>query len=315
MRLIRKDDILANLSYLVSTNVAADATAEYHSGTAYFAGNQVKVTGTGGGASTATFKIYEALQSTTGNDPTTDVGTVTQFTGTYWREVGTVDEYKMFDNVPQDQTVNATSIAVEIQTGELITALGLVNVDAADVNITVTDAAEGEVYNQTFDLVSDSGIDNWYDFFFEPVVRFSNFAVFDLPPYLDAIVSITLSVSSGDVSCGACVVGNSLDLGDTQYGAEFTITDYSEIDYDTEAKRVTFQEGSYTDDGTFEIFVDNAKFSHLKQALTSLRNAPTVWVADVDRTGTILFGYYREFELILSGPTISLCNLEIAGLT
>ena len=315
MRLIRRVEISDDSGHLDSTNVSADSTTEWTT-SAVSEGDQRKVTTTSNGAATATWKIYEALQAHSNQDPTTDVGTVSQFVGTYWKEVSAVNEYKMFDIVPQDQTVNADTIEVTIDIDDqYVTGIAFFNLNATDINITITDDTEGEVYNEDFDLTLGAGVNNWYDWFFEPITRLNNFVVMDLPPYLGATIDITITATGENAACGNCVLGQALKIGDTQFGAGFSMTDYSDISYDPDTQRVTFEEGDYTEDGQFEIQLDNEKFSSTKQQLVGLRNTPVAWVPDENRIGTLLFGYFREFELVLSGPTRSRCILEIAGLT
>jgi len=79
VKIIRPETITDSI-FQSSTVTEADES-EWASGTTYADAALVMVTGTGGGAATATHKIYESQQgSNTGNDPTID-------DGTYWVEV------------------------------------------------------------------------------------------------------------------------------------------------------------------------------------------------------------------------------------
>lgn len=315
MRVIRKIDVTPTNGVLTSINVSADATTEW-TNTAKSLGDLRKVTTIANGASEATYKIYECiLAHGTGQDPTLDVGIVSQFLGTYWKEISAVNEWKLFDDVPLQQTTNPGSIVAVFDAGEIVTALAVINANAATLHIEVDDPVEGIVFDQEFDLTSDRGVDNWWDFFYEPIVRWENYVVLDLPPYPDATITATLSSPSGNVLCGDLLIGQAREFGSALYGASFRLTDYSENTYDAEVGRMTFAEGLYSEDGAIDVLIQNHKFSSTKQMLKSLRNTPTVWVVDVNMPGTILFGYYRDFDLILKGPNASLCNLDIAGLT
>ena len=317
MRIIRWLDFIANQGWVDSTNMGTDATTEWDSTVANVVGDTVKCTSSAGnGAANETYRIYECIQATTAVDPTTDVGTVSPGIGSYWKEIGSVNEWAWANDTVQDQSTNATTLQVVLTPGSIVNAVGLANITVADsVNITIDDPVEGEVHNVDYDLTSDSGIDNWYDYYFEEITLWQNWAVFDLPPYIDATITITLSVSSGTCGIGAIVAGQGLTIGDAQYGSSsFGITDYTQHDYVPDLERIISTEGTYIDEGNFTIVVGNSKFSALKQQLTSLRNTPIFFSADADRPGTGIFGKYRDFELMLEGPQVTVCNLEVAGL-
>lgn len=304
MKLIRPETVTD--SVLQSSTVAETDEAEWASGTTYALNDLVMVTGTGGGAATATHKIYQSAQgSNTGNDPTID-------DGTYWTEVSSTNRFKMFDSIVQDQTVKAGGFEVVLQSAAVINSVGFVNVDTASITVQVDDATEGTVYNQTFNMVSDSGIQDWYAYFFEPIVRDDRLAVTDLPPYAGADITITFT-DTGTAKCGVCVIGSFANLGLSQHGMNLSIIDYSTKTTDSTG-RVTITPGAYSDIMEVDVVLDTSAFKQAKDVLTDVRTTPCVWIAEDDNRGSIIFGYYREFDIILTNPTLSRCALEIEGL-
>lgn len=287
-----------------STVPEADQT-EWVSGTTYQAGNLVMVTTTANGAATATHKIYSSVHSNAGNDPTVD-------TGTNWTEVSSTNRWKMFDAVVQDQTVKATSINTVLQSPTVVNSLALLNVDGTTVVVTVTDSVEGVVYNETFNLTSYSGIQDWYSYFFEPIVRKDTLALTDLPPYANASISVTVN-SGADAKVGALVIGQFADLGLSQHGASISIIDYSTKTTDAQG-RVTITEGPYADKMDVDVVLDTSQIGQANTTLSSLRTTPSVWIAEDNNDDLVIYGYYREFDIILSNPTISRISLEIEGL-
>lgn len=286
----------------------ADWDGEYSSGTAYPADAYVMVTGTAGGAATATYKVYKSVQgANTGNDPTTD-------DGTWWTDEGTLNQLRMFNDIIQEQSTQVSPVTVRITPGSLFTAVGLVNVDAAEVQIKVIDPTEGDVFDETISLVSDSGIADWYAYFYESIVRKDNYVNLDLPNYSSADLEITLT-GTGNISLGALVVGQAITLGDTQYGLGLGLIDYSTKTVDSETGFVTITQGSYQDTMDAEIVMNTTYVSQAKKVLTDLRASPALYVADADKDGTILFGYFREFDLLFTGPVKSTALLQIESLT
>ena len=304
MKLIRPETVTD--SVLQSSTVAETDEAEWASGTTYAAEDLVMVTGTAGGAATATHKIYESVTSANvGNDPTID-------DGTNWTEISSTNRFKMFDSVVQDQTVKAGGFNVVLQSPNVINSIGLINVDTASITVQVDDAVEGTVYNETFNMVSDSGITDWYAYFFEPIVRDDRLAITDLPPYASADITITFT-DTGTAKCGACVIGQFANLGLSQHGMNLSIIDYSTKTTDATG-RVTITPGAYSDKMEVDVILDTSTFKQAKDVLTDVRTTPCVWVAEDDNRGSIIYGYYREFDIILSNPTLSRCALEIEGL-
>jgi len=304
VKIIRPETITDSI-FQSSTVTEADES-ECASGTTYADAALVMVTGTGGGAATATHKIYESQQgSNTGNDPTID-------DGTYWVEVSSTNRWKMFDAIVQDQTEAAGGMTVELQSSNVINALALINVYAASVTITVDDATEGEVYNETFSLISDSGIQDWYAYFFEPIVRDDRLAITGLPPYANADITVVFT-ETGTAKCGALVIGQFADLGFSQHGASMSIIDYSTKTTDAQG-RVTITPGAYANKMEVDVVLNTASFKQAKDVLTDIRTTPVVWIAEDDNRGSIIYGYYREFDIILTNPTLSRCALEIEGL-
>ena len=288
-------------STLTATDVPENDYAAWAVGTTYADGDRVIVT------TPNIHTIYESEQgSNVGNDPTTD-------DGTWWTVVSSTNRWKMFNNVIQEQTIQTDGIDVTVEQGQVVTALSAVNVDCESIDVIMTDPIEGEIYNENFPMISYSGITNWYDYFFLAIERKSDLVVIGLPPYASAEINVVFN-GTGDVKCGALVFGTALTIGDSQYGASFGIIDYSTKSVDDQG-RTTITEGTYSDEADIDVVIETGRFAQVKKILTDLRNVPTVWVASEEAEGTLIYGYYREFNVLYSGPTVSMCTLSIEGLT
>ena len=288
-------------STLTSTDVPENDYAAWLVGTTYASGDRVIVT------TPNIHTIYESAQSAnTGNNPVGD-------DGTWWTVVSSTNAWKMFNNVIQEQTVQANGIDVTVEQAQVVTALSAVNVDCESIDVIMTDPVEGEIFNQNYPMTSYSGITNWYDYFFLAIERKSELVVIGLPPYASASINVVFN-GAGDVKVGALVFGTALTIGDSQYGASFGIIDYSTKAIDAQG-RTTITEGTYSDEANIDVVIETGRFAQVKKILTDLRNVPTVWVASEEADGTVIYGYYREFNVLYSGPTVSMCPLSIEGLT
>ena len=282
-----------------SSDVPENDYAAWAVGTTYAAGDRVIVT-------TGYHKIYESkLGGNVGNDPTTD-------DGTNWLEISSTNRWKMFNAIVQEQTVQATQINTVLQSASVVNSLALINIVGTTVVITMTDAVEGVVYNETFNLTSYSGIQDWYAYFFEPIVRKNQLALTNLPPYANASISVTVNAGA-DAKVGALVIGQFADLGLSQHGASISIIDYSTKTTDAQG-RITITDGPYADKMDVDVILDTSTIGQANTTLSSLRTTPAVWVAEDNNDDLVIYGYYREFDIILSNPTISRLSLEIEGL-
>lgn len=288
-----------------SSTVPEADQAEWLSGTTYHVGDLVMVTTTANGAATATHKIYSSVHSNAGNDPTVD-------DGTNWTEVSSTNRWKMFNAVVQEQTVQANQIVTTLQSPTVVNSMAFLNVAATTIEVTVTDSVEGVVYDETFNMTSYSGIQDWYAYFFEPIIRKDQLAITDLPPYANASIEVTINANA-DAKIGALVMGQFADLGLSQHGASLSIVDYSTKTTDAQG-RVTITDGPYADKMEVDVVLDTSQIGNANSTLSSLRTTPAVWIAEDNNDDLVIYGYYREFDIILSNPTISRLSLEIEGL-
>lgn len=298
MKLIRPQEIVDTV--LTSSNVAENDYVAWSSGTTYALGDHVIVT------TPDEHRIYESLQGT-------NIGHTPSTSPTWWLDTGATNRWRMFDNSVSAQTTNANSIAVVFAVSGRVDSVALLNISAAEVQITMTDSVEGVVYDRTIDLVSDSGVQDWYAYFFEPIVRISDLTVSDLPPYADASVAVTLSDSGATVACGECVLGLSKEIGDTQYGARVGIQDYS-IKTTDDFGNFTILERAYARRADFTVFVAAGFVDALQTLLASLRATPIVYVGSDEYASTIVFGFFKDFSIAIAYPGVSVCNIEIEGL-
>ena len=180
----------------------------------------------------------------------------------------------MFNQTVQQQTELAGGFNVVVTPAAIISGISAVNVDCESITILMVDPTEGTVFNQTYSMVSDSGITSWYAYFFTPIERDSDLAVLGLPAYSTAVITVTFT-DAGTAKCGALVLGVTQDIGISQYGASFGIQDYS---------------------------------------TKSTDSAGNVWIVEPNVQGLIIYGYFREFNILMTNPNVSLTTLSIEGL-
>ena len=294
MKLIRPATVTD--SVLKSTTVA-DPDAPYSTTTTYAKDAVVQ---------SADHQRYQSLIASNLNKPLTD--------GASWKALGPTNRWAMFDQTVGSQTTAANIISVVLQATSRIDSVALLNISAGSVHVTMTDATDGLVYDRTVSLISDVGINDYDDWFFEPVDRLTSLILTDLPPYSNALVSITLSDFGATVACGVCVFGQSRYIGETEISPHLSIQDFSRKDQDAFGN-FDVTERAYSDEANFTVWVDNTFVDRLKPLLAGYRAMPIVYVGDENYACTIIYGFYKTFAVEIAGPDYSVCTLELVSLT
>ncbi len=278
-------------------NPIAVTYAEYDVGDSYDLGDIV--------IDATAHKEYESLAAANMGNALTDQ--------TKWLDLGANNRWRMFDQLNSSLTIRDERIDVTVDISGRADGIAILNVLAATIQIIVT-ADAIEYYNETFDMVADSGIDNWYEYFFEPIVRRSSLIVTDLPSVADPQIQIIIDNVSGSTEVGTVVIGQSKDLGLTIYGARTGIQDYSRKVTD-EFGNFTIVQRAFAKRATFDVVVDNEKIDAISDLLALYRASPVVWVGTDDYNSTWIYGFYKDFSISIKYVTQSNLALEIEGLT
>ncbi len=290
-------------SNLTSSTVPETDYSAWSSGTTYTIGQRVILT--------STHKIYESLQNGNLNkDPATDTSSPP-----FWIEVSATNRWKMFDTSNSTQTTNTNNIVVVITPGKVINSVSLLNIEGTSVRIKMTDPTEGVVYDVTTSLNNNGNINNWYNYFFNPIQRKTSHVATDLPAYGTAAIEITITNTGLTAKCGVCIIGSVQYIGEgINLGASVGITDYSRKEKDSFGNYVLIQR-SYSKRAKFSMAVLNEQIDALQDLLVSLRTTPCVWIGDDNYTCTYIYGYYKDFDIVIAYHLVSDCNIEIEGLT
>ncbi len=286
---------------LLSTNVSETLHPPYDAGYVFALGDRVSV------IAADIHQVYESLVAgNVGNDPASSP--------TKWVYVSATNPWLMFDKSVTSQTQNADSIAVSLQTHGRVPCLGLLNLSGSSVQVTMADAVDGVVFDETFSLVSDSGVDDWYDYFFEPVVRLQDLIVLDMPLYASPIIDVTISASGETVKCGTLILGPTTNVGDTEYGATVGIQDFSVKEQD-DFGNYSIVERAYRKRATFPVVVEHNRVDTLQALLASVRATPTLYIGADNYSSTAIYGFFKDFTVEIAYPLESVLSIEIEGLT
>lgn len=303
MKLIRptevpENDLTATGAVLTASNVADDDAPEWDSATSYSTDDQVVVLG-------EVQRLYEALQNNSDSYPPDNPAD--------WNDLGAINRWKMFDGGSNTQTVNPDSIEVTLEPDGIINSFTLLNIEAAEAEVTVTDDLEGVVYNETYNLIDNSAVDSWYAYFFEPIVFIRQLSDLSLPAYGSPQIDITLTNTGSDTKCGLAVIGQQAEIGVTVFGTSVGIRDFSRKETD-EFGNFTVVERRFFRLVDYDVRIDTSKVDFVQKVLSDRRAKPTVYIGAVENPETIVYGYFRDFDIVLSNPALSNATIEVEGL-
>jgi len=272
------------------------------SGTAYALGARVILT--------STHRVYESLQaSNTGHDPRTSP--------TWWIEVGPTNKWRPFDASNSTQAARASSITYQLRPGQAITAFAALNLTGATsirVRMVDPDARYGTVYDRTTDLSAVPLASDWWSWVFGARFSPSRHVALDLPAFPNADLYVDISGTSA-LAAGVLMFGQQQSIGmGVQFGARTGIRDYSRKEVNDYGDTVLVQR-AFAKRANFDMLVPAAEVDYVQALLAQLRATPCLWVGSEDYESTAVFGFYRDFEVLISYPTVSECSIEIEGLT
>src|SRR5690606_12745339 len=99
------------------------------------------------------------------------------------------------------------------------------NINGSQLDVYMSEAGS-EIFHETIYLVNDDAVVDYYEYFFEPIIRLTDVVV-NLPvDVINPTISIKLTGDS-DVAIGQMTVGQSYFIGRVRYGAQISGTDYS----------------------------------------------------------------------------------------
>lgn len=277
---------------LTSSTVAEPhaSETEYDGGDTYASGDQV--------ISVAAHLTYESLvDGNVGNPLPVAPETVTAF----WAVVGPTIKWAMFDLDRNTATTDDGPLTVVITPGQRVDALGLVGLDADSVEIMV-EAGDplAEVYSYSQDLTTRE-VGSWYEYFFAPFVIQPSLVLFDLPPYISAVITITLTRTSGDVACAGVVLGQAIYMGELEQGPVSDVDNFSAISRD-EFGNATLVRRRNVPLADLTIWTDKGSVNRLRQLRDTLNAAPALWsglddAADGYFEAVLILGIYKRFAI------------------
>lgn len=262
--------------FVSSTVPEADATA-WSAATTYAVGDKVM----------KGHRVYESLAAANLNkDPA--------FAPAWWLDLGPTNRWAMFDGTSATATEAASSITVVLDLPAVAELVMLelvadsVSITGTGVSLTLTVPAPTSPATSVTLRVPNLGFGGG---------------------------NLTIAASgSGTVAIGALTVGNPVELGITQMGATVGIIDYSARKTD-EYGNVTVVRRGYSRRVSARVAVAPADFDDVAAVLSSVRATPCIWDVSPRHQSLNVYGYYTEWSLDVSFPTLTYYTITIESLS
>jgi hypothetical protein len=240
-------------------------------------------------------KNTNAWTKTSGENPIVCIATVSSLSNvivftandTSYKTVGGQNGFAIYNNNPSDFGLTAYS-------SKQVTA-------PSATGVTIVSTQGGSNYNWT----SDDGIDC--------NAASVTAVISDVVSSLSApILTVTINKST-TAAIGELVIGNKTSLGTMKYSPQIGITDYSTKTQDTFGNWTITVRG-YSKRLSCNMRIANTSLDSVFKTLSDCRSLMRVWVGDSDYSCLIVYGFYKDFQIVIPYKNWSDCNLEIEGM-
>lgn len=283
---------------LNSTNVVENDYPEWVSGTLYTVGTYVM--------RASIHKVFKCAVATSGTTPP-------ESDTANWVDYGSTNAYKVIDEYVNTKTSNADSVIFSFTQSEVCDTIALFNLNAVYVTVTMNDGTS-DIFTKTVSL-DNTSISDLYDYFFEDFIFRTDLFV-TLPAYRNITYTVEVHNTGGNAEIGLVVIGKSKDLGVTLYNPTIGILDYSKKETNTWGGTY-LAKGKTAKKAECQVIVDTGFVDEVNKRLASLAGTATLFVGDEREGGfesLLIYGFFRDFSIVIPNPSKSECNLNIEGL-
>lgn len=288
---------------LTASSLAEDDYPEWSDVTAYVEDDYCIVA--------AEHSVYRALQANTDKTPL-DAANI----GVYWQYIGATNKWKPFDNKTQDKAEGTDEITYTFDGVGLTDGFAVLAVEAVSARLVVRAGDPlAVVYDETVSLTDTSVVIDGYTYYFEPLSYLETVIFEDLPPYTNATYELTIS-GTGTVKIGQIVLGRDYLIGTTVIGTSLGIEDFSRKERDSFGNAILV-EGAFNKTVDFDVVIAKSSAGRVSRLLAGRRATPTLYYAgaDTELYGTTVFGYFEDYNVLLSDQVESQVNIEVKELT
>ncbi len=175
------------------------------------------------------------------------------------------------------------------------------------------------LYNETISLLNTVAVVDWYTYFYEPIVMATDLVKTDLatvevPPISTASITMIVTNTGGTAKVGEIIMGLKFNIGKMKYRPSVSINNFSGKTIDAFGDTTITPRG-WSKKLNCELILKNTVVDEVYRQYTLYKDTAIVWVGDPDHSILVVYGLWKNFEIVLPYPDYSVCNLQIEGLT
>lgn len=292
------DPLPITAAMMIDSNVPEDDAPAYSSGTTYALDARVVFD----------HQVWESLQAANLNhSPATSPD--------WWALVGPTNRWRCYDGKNASQTTRSTSITYQLEPGLGVTAMAALNVKGCITwQVEVTHPTYGTLYDRTVEMRSLPTVPGPWGWCFGARTRKSVAVLTDLPGIPGCTIDITFTGTT-DLAVGVLLLGQIKAIGmGVRAGARIGITDYSRKEAN-EWGEVVLVERAFAKRASFDLPIAAALVDEAVEFFASIRAKPVLCIGSNAYGSTVVFGFIKEFDVVIAYASVSECSLTMEGLT
>jgi len=255
--------------------------------------------------------IWESVVSSNNDTPS--------HTSNKWLYVSVINSLKPFDGIVGFNPCRKSgTIEYSIVPDAGVNSIVIFNLKGTYLTVKVNGGSPN--YEKTIDLIDKSVVYDWFTYFFSDIPELNMIMFNDLVvenPQTD-IISIEIGgFEVGETEVGEIVLGEIEQIGVTKRGVQYSFVDYSRKETDTFGN-FNIIERPFTKRVSGDIFVFKEEVLKISSTMSNIRTTPVVWVfSDLPElySTCVVYGYYRDFSMVLPHLEGVEMSLEVEGLT
>lgn len=237
--------------------------------------------------------VYKSLIPANVGFPLTDT--------TRWELEGATARWAPFDTLRSTGARRTTPIQYVLTPGQRIDAVGLGAVNADKVKITLRSGGEIK-FEREINMVYRNTL-SWSDYFYGAFNRRSTAAVFDLPAYTDAEVTIDIynDLEGSTVEVGSIFIGKSVFLGDVLESPQVSGRNFSTVNRKFDGTATLIQRRTVPTNSVITV-VDKEHILNVEKVKKTLNAVVAMWSGLDDPTDPyfeplLIVGFYTRFDV------------------
>lgn len=256
-------------------------------------------------------ELYEVVVPSTTDEPIAG----SKKTPKTWFKIGNINRFNAFDGfLFKGSEVASGTMFWRVQTEAIANSVALFNVDADSATIRFRRQSDDTILQeQTIELIGRDDPETFWEWAFDPFESIDRLLILDGPSGANQIVEIEIDGGLTASSVGEIFIGNLQEIGETLYGTDEEINDFSLITRD-DFGNLNFLPRPASDRISYIIRLKRKKdAARVKKLLLSRLAVASVYIGSEDYPNSVTAGIPRNIRMRRVGPEDTEILFEVEG--